>query len=87
MKRGVNEMKFHNAEEINQFIETCNSCEGLIWLEGIDGSRFVLNSKFSRYVALAQLLTEEEENLELFAQLPEDKARFIKFFQDNPNVN
>ena len=80
-------MRLNNIEEINAFLETANQCEGKVWLETPDGDRFNLKSKFSQYVAMAALLGESGEDLELFCQLPEDRSRFFKYFREYPGVN
>ena len=79
-------MKFTNATEIHDFMNTAENCEGQVWLESPNGDRFVLNSVFSRYVAMAALLNDKAEELELFCQLPEDRVKFIKYFNDHPEV-
>ena len=84
-------MRFTNATEVNDFMSTVENCTGSVWLEEIrarhQGDRFVLNSVFSRYVAMAALLTDKGEQLELFCQRPEDRERFFKYFGDHPGVN
>ena len=80
-------MRLSNIEEINAFLDTANSCEGHVWLETTEGDRFNLKSKFSQYVAMAALLGENGEDLELFCQLPEDRSKFFKYFKEYPGVN
>lgn len=80
-------MKFTKAIEVNDFLRTIDNCEGEVWLESPYGDRFVLKSVFSRYLAMSALLTEHGDELELFCQLPEDRAKFYKYFKDHPGVN
>ena len=80
-------MKFCNIAEIEAFLATANECEGHVWLETSEGDKFNLKSKFSQYVALAALLGENGEYLELYCQFPADRNRFVKYFNDFPNVN
>ena len=80
-------MKLKNIEQVNDFLSTVDSCEGSVWLESEFGDRFNLKSKFSQYVAMAALLGENGEALELYCQLPEDRARFYNFFKEHPGVN
>ena len=80
-------MRFTNATEVNDFMATVEGCTGSVWLESPNGDRFVLNSVFSRYVAMAALLTDKGEELELFCQRSEDRERFFKYFKDHPDVN
>lgn len=79
-------MRFNNATEVNDFMTTVESCVGAVWLESPDGDRFVLNSVFSRYIAMSALLTDKGEQLELFCQRPEDRERFYKYFNEHPAV-
>lgn len=80
-------MKFTKAIEVDNFLRTVDGCEGEVWIESLYGDKFVLKSMFSRYLAMAALLTEHGDELELFCQLPEDKAKFYKYFHDHPGVN
>lgn len=79
-------MRFTTAKELNDFMRTVESCEDTVWLESPMGDKFVLNSEFSKYVAMAALLTDKGEQLELFCQKPEDEARFFKYFKQYPEV-
>lgn len=80
-------MKFTKAIEVNDFLRTVDDCEGEVWIESPYGDKFVLKSMFSRYLAMSALLTEHGDELELFCQLPEDRAKFYKYFKDHPGVN
>lgn len=80
-------MKLNNAIELYAFKEAIAKSEGAVWLESIDGDKFNLKSIFSQYLGLAELIKDRSTDLELFCQLPEDRALFYKFFQDNPEAN
>ena len=80
-------MRLKNIEEVNAFLATVDRCEGNVWLESTEGDRFNLKSKFSQYIAMAALLGENGEDLELYCQLPEDRSRFYKYFREYPGVN
>lgn len=79
-------MRFTNTTEIHDFMATIDSCKGTVWLISPMGDKFVLNSEFSKYVAMAALLTDKGEQLELFCQMAEDEAKFYKFFKQHPEV-
>ena len=79
-------MKFTKATEVNDFMSTVESCKGMVCLMSPMGDKFVLNSEFSRYVAMAALLADKGEQLELFCTDPEDEAKFFKFFGEHPEV-
>ena len=80
-------MKFTKGVEIDDFLQTTRECEGAVWLESIYGDKYVLNSVFSGYLAIAALLSEHGDELELFCQLPEDRQKFFKYFHEHPGVN
>ena len=80
-------MKIKNIEEVEGFLDAVNKCEGEVWLESPDGDKFNLKSKFSRYIALGVLLSENGDNLELFCSLPEDTYYFYEYFTSFPGVN
>ena len=79
-------MRLTNISEVDNFIKTVNECNGDVWLESIDGDRINLKSRLSQYVAVRALISIEGDNLELYCSLPEDEAKFFKFFKNNPNV-
>ena len=80
-------MKFKKPIEVNDFLRTVAECEGEVWLESISGDKYVLKSVFSRYIAMSALLAEHGDELELYCQLPEDRARFYQYFYEHPGVN
>jgi len=80
-------MKFTKYSEVNDFIRTVEECESHVWLETPEGDRFNLKSLFSRYIAIGALLDNHGDELELFCQLPEDRVKFYKFFNEHPGVN
>ena len=79
-------MRFNNATEVSDFMSTVEQCEGSVWLESPMGDKFVLNSEFSRYIAMAALLEDKGEQLELFCQRREDREKFYKYFREHPAV-
>lgn len=79
-------MKLTNISEVDNFIKTINECSGDVWLESVDGNRINLKSKLSQYIAISALISIEGDNLELYCSVPEDEAKFLKFFSENPKV-
>lgn len=79
-------MKFTTINEVNEFLRTVEECRGQVWLESIHGDKIVLNSVLSHYIAMSMLLTQQGEILELFCQLPEDEAKFFKYFNKFPGT-
>ena len=70
-------MKLSNISEVNDFLETVNNCKGDVWLIGLDGSKINLKSYLSQYVAVAELVTEKGNELELFCSELTDEHIFF----------
>lgn len=77
-------MRLTNISEVNDFIKIINECKGDVWLESMEGDKINLKSKISQYVAISALISIEGDNLDLYCSLPEDEAKFLKFFEDHP---
>lgn len=75
-------MKITNLEEVEEFKKAIDECKGDVWLESIYGDRYNLKSALTQYIAIVDLMRDKNGDLELFAKLPEDEARFMKFFCD-----
>ncbi len=80
-------MKLNNTIELFAFKEAIAKSTGSVWLESVNGDKFDLKSIFSQYIAIGELLKDRNDDLELFCQLPEDRALFYKFFKENPEAN
>ena len=82
-------MKLRNIKEVEEFRKVIHSCTGDVYLKSQDGDVFNLKSALSEYIALGQLLSEQGDNLELFADRREDEARLIEFLAnlDKENEN
>ena len=72
-------MKLKNIKEVEEFRKVIHACAGDVYLKSQDGDVFNLKSALSEYIALGQLLSEQGDNLELFADRREDEARLINF--------
>lgn len=79
-------MRFKNVKEIDDFISIVNTCEDNVWLESSFGDRINLKSKLSQYIAIAALISENHEDLELYCDSKTDERKFIKYFSENPEV-
>lgn len=74
-------MKIRNLKDINSFKNAIAKCRGEVWLESVYGDKYNLKSELSQYVAMADLLRDKKENLELFARLPEDQSILMNFLR------
>ena len=79
-------MKIKTGKIVREFLAIADECEGHVWLESPWGDKINLKSELSQYVAIYKLLKDQSEVLELFCQLSEDRARFMKFFEEHPEV-
>lgn len=72
-------MKLKNMEEVKAFEAAIDRCSGEVWLEGKNGTRYDLTSEFSRIIGLGELMNGNPNDLELFAQLPEDNTYLMDY--------
>ena len=74
-------MRLRNITDVEKFRATIDSCAGSVWLESAMGDKFDLKSMFSQYIAIGRLLEDHNEELEIFANLPEDGAKILAFLK------
>lgn len=79
-------MKLTNVKQIEEFLSAVNSSTGDIFLTSIYGDKYNLKSELSKYLAIAALLGDRGQELELWCASKEDENNFRKFFIDNPEV-
>ena len=79
-------MKFKNQGEIKEFFSIVDGCEGDVVLTSRYGDRYNLKSTLTQYIAIAALLGQKGDELELFCSKKEDENKFLKFFYENPEV-
>lgn len=79
-------MELTNIEQIQDFLAAVDKCVSDVWLESPEGDRFNLKSKFSQYVAIGALLSNQGNELELFCASSNDEKHFYKFFNEHPEV-
>ena len=68
-------MKLRNIKEVEEFRKVIHNCTGDVYLKSQDGDVFNLKSALSEYIALGQLLSEQGDNLELFADRRAGRGR------------
>ena len=79
-------MKLTKIEQVNEFLSIVDSCKGDVTLRSLDGDIFNLKSKLSQYIAIAALLGQHGEELELFCSDREDDGMFMLFLMENPSI-
>ena len=79
-------MKLSKIEQVNEFLAIVDSCKGDVTLRSVDGDIFNLKSKLSQYIAIAALLGQHGDELELFCSDSSDEVKFMHFLMENPGV-
>ena len=79
-------MKITNIKQIHDFLKVVNDCKDIVILKSQQGDVFNLKSQLSQYVAIGALLGEHGDELELFCNDSTDEAKFMKFFNEHPEV-
>ena len=79
-------MKLSKIEQVNEFLAIVDSCKGEVTLRSVDGDIFNLKSKLSQYIAIAALLGQHGDELELFCSDSSDEGKVMNFLMENPGV-
>lgn len=74
-------------KSVHRLKSAVDQCSGQVWLESIYGDHYDLKSELSQYIGMAALLHDDDEVLELFASLPEDRAILRGFLRDLEKEN
>lgn len=79
-------MKLTKISQVKDFLAIVNTCKGDVTLTSQYGDKYNMKSLLTQYVAIGALLGERGDELELFCSSKEDEAKFLKFFNENPEV-
>ena len=79
-------MRIKNIEDVEVFLNVVKQCKGDVTLTSQYGDKFNLKSELSQYVAVAALLGEHGEELELWCADKSDENRFLEMFKSNPEM-
>lgn len=79
-------MKLTKISQVEDFLAIVNTCKGDVILTSQYGDKYNMKSLLTQYVAIGALLGERGDALELFCSSKEDEAKFLKFFNENPEV-
>lgn len=77
-------MKIKNIKDLQVFLEVVRQCNGDVILTSQYGDKFNLKSELSQYVAIAALLGEHGDELELWCSNKSDETKFLEMFKENP---
>lgn len=79
-------MKIKNIKDVETFLNIVNSCNGEVTLTSVYGDKFNMKSKLAQYVAVSALLGEHGDELELWCSEKSDEEKFLKMFNDHPEM-
>ena len=79
-------MKLTKISQVEDFLAIVNTCKGDVTLTSQHGDKYNMKSLLTQYVAIGALLGERGDELELFCSSKEDEAKFLKFFNENPEI-
>lgn len=79
-------MKINNINQVDEFLAAVDKCIGGVKLKSVYGDVYNLKSELSQFVAVAALLGEHGDELELFCDKGVDEKNFFQFFNNHPEV-
>ena len=79
-------MRLRKEIEITDFLVALKKTKGEVWLESKYGDKYNLKSTLSRYVAIAALIEDYGNELELFCADSTDEGLFYNFFEEHPET-
>ena len=79
-------MRLQKISQVQLFLDIVNSCEGDVWLTSPYGDKYNLKSLLTQYVAISALLGDQGDQLELWCENTEDEAKFLKLFNEHPEI-
>lgn len=79
-------MKLQKISQVELFLETVNSCIGDVWMTSPYGDKYNLKSLLTQYVAVAALLGDRGDEMELWCGRKEDEGKFLKLFSEHPEM-
>ena len=79
-------MKIKNIKNVETFLAVVNECKGEVTLTSVYGDKYNLKSALTQYVAVAALLGDHGEELELWCTHKDDEKKFFKMFNEHPEM-
>lgn len=77
-------MTLKNIKDVKRFQNVIDKCEDDVWLIS-DSDYFNLKSAISQLIAIGRILTGDK-SLELFTAKKEDEWKFLKMFNEYPEM-
>ena len=79
-------MKIKNIKNVETFLEVVNECKGEVTLTSVYGDKYNLKSALTQYVAVAALVGDHGEELELWCTDKDDEKKLLKMFNEHPEM-
>ena len=79
-------MKIKNIKNVETFLAVVNECKGEVTLTSVYGDKYNLKSALTQYVAVAALLGDHGEELELWCTDKDDENKFFKMLNEHPEM-
>lgn len=76
-------MKLKDAAQVSDFLQAVNKCSKEVYLISQYGDKFNLKSQLSQYIAIAALVNQAGEDLELFCESKDDEAIMMNYIIEN----
>lgn len=79
-------MKIKNIKNVETFLSVVNECKGEVTLTSVYGDKYNLKSALTQYVAVAALVGDHGEELELWCTDKDDEKKFLKMFNEHQEM-
>lgn len=79
-------MKLKNIDQVHEFLQIVDECNGDVYLTSQYGDKYNLKSKLSQYIAVAALLGTHGDELELWCDDKEDEPRLLNYLMSHSDV-
>lgn len=79
-------MRLRKEIEITDFLAAVKKSKGEVWLQSKYGDRYNLKSTLSCYVAIAAMIKNHCNELELYCSDITDEGYFFEFFEQHPET-
>ena len=79
-------MKIKNIKNVETFLAVVNECKGDVTLTSVYGDKYNLKSALTQYLAVAALVGDHGEELELWCTDKDDEKKFLKMFNEHPEM-
>ncbi len=79
-------MKLQNIDQVHEFLKVVDECKEDVYLTSSFGDKYNLKSKLSQYIAVAALLGDHGEELELWCDSKDDEAMMLDFLAQHKEI-